>query len=128
MHEFGSNSKRILRELHPSLQLVAFEAIKHADFSLICGYRGKVEQERAFNSGVSRARFGQSPHNFKPSFAFDFIPYPFEGWANISAFERVGQAILRASKTTNVSVTWGKTFKTIVDYPHFELRDWRKFV
>ncbi len=125
MPKFGSNSKRILKELHPDLQRVANEAIKYIDFSLICGYRGRIEQERAFKSGASRARFGQSPHNFKPAMAFDFLPYPFQGWTKIPPFELVGVAILRAAHNVGVEITWGKNFKGLVDYPHMELRDWR---
>lgn len=128
MPSFGSNSKRILKELHPDLQRVCNEAIKHVDFSLTCGYRNKTDQERAFKSGASRARFGQSPHNFKPSFAFDFIPYPFQGWTKIAPFEKVGQEILRAGVKVGVPLTWGKTFKGLVDYPHMELCDWRKLI
>lgn len=125
MPSFGSNSKRILAELHPDLQRVANEAIKEIDFSLICGYRGKVEQERAFKSGASRAHFGHSPHNFKPARAFDILPYPFEGWHVITPFEQRGQVIMRVAQRIGVPLTWGKTFSGIVDYPHFELKNWR---
>ncbi len=125
MPAFGTASKRFLAELHPDLQRVANEAIKVRDFSIICGYRGRDAQNLAFSQGRSRARFGQSPHNFKPSFAMDVIPYPFNGWHVIADFERVGNEIMHAANRVGVKVTWGKNFKGLVDYPHFELTDWR---
>lgn len=125
MPSFGSNSTRILKQLHPDLQRVAVEAVKHFDFSLICGHRNKTEQMRAYHSGASRAKYGQSPHNFKPALAFDSIPYPFQGWSVIPPFEEMGVAILDASKKVGVEITWGKGFKGLVDYPHFELTNWR---
>lgn len=125
MPSFGSNSSRIRLELHADLRRVVDHAIRNIDFSLICGYRNQRDQERAFASGASRAHFGQSPHNFKPARAFDFLPYPFAGWSVIPPFDAVGREILASSVAVGVPVTWGKTFKSIVDYPHFELRDWR---
>lgn len=125
MPSFSDNSKRIRGELRPELRHVVDTAIKNFDFSLICGYRNKLNQERAFASGASRARFGQSPHNFKPAFAFDAIPYPFQGWTKIPPFEEMGKEILDAAKRCGVAVTWGRDFKGLVDYPHFELTGWR---
>lgn len=126
MPSFGKQSNKLLAEAHPDLQRVMREAIKYIDFSIIKGYRGKAEQEAAFKSGASKAHFGQSPHNFKPALAIDFIPYPFKGWSNTRDFNAVGMIILREAAKLGIEVTWGKSFKSIVDYPHFELKNWRK--
>lgn len=125
MPKFGSNSLKHLNEAHPDLQRVMNEAIKHIDFSIIEGYRGRAEQEAARKSGASRAGFGQSPHNFKPALAIDFIPYPFKGWHVTKDFNAVGEVIEREAAKLGIAVTWGKRFKGLVDYPHFELKNWK---
>jgi peptidoglycan L-alanyl-D-glutamate endopeptidase CwlK len=128
MPSFGSTSRANLNECHPLLIKVAEHAIQRIDFSVICGYRDKAAQTAAYNSGASRAKFGQSPHNHKPSYAFDVIPYPFKGWHYLPDFEAVGKQILLSAQELNIGVTWGKSFKGLVDYPHFELTGWRNMV
>lgn len=123
MPKFGEKSKRILSEAHPDLRRVMNEAIKSFDFSVICGYRGKEDQEKAFREKKSKARFGQSPHNFKPSRAVDITPYPLD-WNDIEAFKKMGAAVMAAAEKCGVALTWGATF-SFRDYPHFELKNWR---
>lgn len=124
MPSFGEKSKKLLAEAHPDLQKVMNEAVKHFDFSVICGYRGKADQEKAFNEKRSKAHFGQSPHNFKPSRAVDITPFPLD-WNDIPSFDAMGKVVMEAAKTVGVELTWGKEF-SFRDYPHFELKGWRK--
>lgn len=124
MPVFGARSKQCLSEAHPLLQIVMNEAIKKYDFSVICGYRGKEAQEEAFREGHSNARFGQSPHNFKPSFAVDIVPYPLD-WNDIAAFNRMGQHVMSVASRLDVKLKWGRDF-SFKDYPHFELLDWKR--
>ena len=79
MPRFSKKSIAVLFTLHPDLQAVCNEAIKHFDFSLICGYRDKAGQDKAFASGNSKTPWPQSKHNKLPSHAFDFAPYPDSG-------------------------------------------------
>ena len=124
MAAFGARSLKFLDECHPDLQRVAHEAIRHYDFSVYCGHRGQAEQEAAFKSGHSNARFGQSPHNFDPSRAFDAAPFPID-WDDIKRFNELGEVIKQAGLTVGVPVTWGGDFKSLKDRPHFELTNWR---
>lgn len=135
MARFGQRSLTLLREAHPDLQKVLNEAIKGADFTIIKAYRGKAEQDDAFKRRVSKARFGQSAHNFKPSCAIDFIPYPFKGWEDKAGFKAVADHILATAKKMNVPVRWGADWnmngktndEKFSDSPHIELHPWRSF-
>ena len=125
MPRFGRRSRKNLQDLHPDLLKVANEAIKHYDFTVIEGWRGEEEQNKAFRQGFSKAKFGQSPHIY--GLAFDAIPYPFkeEDWKDEVKFKAMADAILKAADIVGIAVTWGGNFKSIHDTPHFELTDWR---
>ena len=124
MLRFGKKSLRILDQLDDDLKLLCMEAIERVDFSLICGTRNKEDQEKAFNQGNSKARYGQSPHNFTPARAFDFTPYPCD-WNNIEDFKRVAHIIMQCAEELDINITWGGNFKSFKDYPHIELTNWR---
>ena len=88
--------------------------------AVICGFRGRYEQEKAYMAGKSKAKFGQSKHNFKPSLAVDVVPLPLD-WNDIPAFERLGEAVMKKADELSIKIKWGKNFKGLTDYPHFEL-------
>ena len=88
--------------------------------AVICGFRGRYEQEKAYMQGKSKARFGQSKHNLQPSLAVDVVPLPLN-WDDIPAFERLGEKIMAKAEELGIKVKWGKNFKGLADYPHFEL-------
>lgn len=132
MPTFGKRSLDNLAQAHPDLQKVMHEAIKHFDFSVICGYRGMADQNKAYASGASKARFGQSPHNFKPSLAVDCTPYPLD-WKDEKAFKEMGKVIMDAAMRLGVRIRWGGDWdfneKTNDgwDKPHFELHPWKDY-
>ena len=76
MPTFSKKYLAVRKTLHPDLQALVDEAIDYIDFSLVCGYRNRVDQEEAFKTGHSKAPWPQSKHNRLPSDAFDFMPYP----------------------------------------------------
>lgn len=123
MPTFGSRSLENLSQAHPDLQRVMHEAIKEYDFTVICGHRGKADQEKAYKEGNSNAKWLQSPHNYKPALAVDVVPYPID-WKNTKRFEQMGQIIMACADRLGVQLKWGKDF-SFVDYPHFELLNWR---
>lgn len=125
MPKFSESSLRRLRECDQRLQDVCFEAIKTLDFTVLCGYRGREEQEKAFAEGKSKARFGQSPHNRSPSMAVDLAPWPID-WDNIDRFRELNEVIQEAAKVRGVQVEWGGNWKSFKDYPHWEIKGWNK--
>ena len=120
MFSFGKKSLEKRSQLHSDLQKVVDEAIKHIDFSIICGHRGEEEQNEAFKSGASKLVYPNSKHNMEPSDAFDATPYPCD-WSDIPSFQRLADIIKQAAETTGVKIIWGGDWKTFKDYPHFEL-------
>ena len=69
---------RVLSELHPELRgkverLMAQLGDRVAPWE---GYRDEAGQAAAFRNGVSSARWLQSPHNYRPSFACDLVLHP----------------------------------------------------
>ena len=134
MPRFSSRSLIALRQAHPKLQEVAYRAIERHDFTVICGHRGRAEQEAAYRKGTSNARFGQSPHNFTPSLAIDIVPYPLD-WDDTAAFKKMGDVFMSCARELKIPVRWGADWdrddrhsdESFLDWPHFELHPWRSF-
>lgn len=134
MPTFGDVSKASLAKCHPSLQLIANEAIKEIDFKVLDSTRGRDAQTRAFATGKSKAKFGQSAHNYVPAIAFDLFPAPYD-WNNRDAFSKLSVVIMRIAKAHGIPLRWGgdwnmdgnKTTSDAWDMPHFELTPWREW-
>lgn len=120
MPVFSKRSLDNLKSCHPDLQKVAHAAIKDFDFSVICGHRGKAEQDKAVATGKSKAKWPTSKHNSKPSLAFDATPVPLD-WNDIDSFKRMAAHMKAAAKRVDVKIKWGGDFKNFFDGPHFEL-------
>ena len=120
MPKLSTLSQAKLNTCHSDLITLINEVAKTEKCAVICGYRGKAEQEKAYNSGTSKARWRQSKHNSKPSLAVDVVPLPLD-WDNIESFERLGNIIMEKAKELNIKIKWGRDFTNLKDYPHFEL-------
>lgn len=120
MMGLSKTSRQKLNTCHSDL-IRLIEAVAETEkCAVICGFRGRYEQEQAFLTGKSKAKFGQSKHNLKPSQAVDVVPLPLD-WNNISSFEKLGEKIMAKAEELNIKVKWGKYFTNLKDYPHFEL-------
>ena len=100
---------------------------------LTCTYRSNNEQTEVYSIGrtkkgkkVTNAQAGESPHNYKPSAAFDiaFITVGKKLDWSAGNFKLFADIILKIQPL----VFWGGNFQSIPDAPHFELKDWRKYV
>jgi peptidoglycan L-alanyl-D-glutamate endopeptidase CwlK len=120
MAKLNQRSLDNLAECHKDLQRVAHEAIKVFHFQVICGHRGKREQDEAYATGKSKVRFPNSKHNKRPSHAFDATPVPLD-WSNKKSFDAMGRAFKAAAQRVGVSIKWGGDFKNFYDGPHIEL-------
>lgn len=117
-------NKRSLKNVNTccnEIILLFHEVLKEKDHSVICGHRGRKEQEEAFNNGFSKAHFGQSKHNSLPSMAVDVLPYPFNGWDDIEQFEILAEVVKRKAKELGIKIRWGGDFKNFKDYVHWEI-------
>ncbi len=135
MSSFGPKSALVFKTLHPVWQEILAEAIKsdYFDFSLIEGYRSDEKQNAEFESGNSKARAGESAHNYFPSFGIDLIPYP-SGYKDgqamlllaghiIGTAERLGYAVTNGSDWDRDGMVIDTNFQ---DFWHFELTNWRE--
>lgn len=121
MPKFGKESQTRLVECHPDIQKVLNEAIKYFDFTVLCGYRGKEEQDKAVADGSSAVKFPNGKHNQKPSLAADCVPYPID-WNDVKRFYFMAGVITTIAKQMNIPLEWGGFWKSKPDCPHFELK------
>lgn len=82
MPKFSKRSREKLETCHVDLQTLFNYVIKYFDCTIVCGYRGKEAQDKAFKDGFSKVEFPNSKHNQCPSLAVDVVPYPIE-WENV---------------------------------------------
>ena len=122
MARFSSRSKLRLETCHENLRLVLEEAIKHTDFTILCGHRGREDQDRAFAEGRSKLRYPSSRHNKMPSRAVDVAPWPVD-WDDDHRFEQLATHILAAASRLGVKLRWGGHYRNFHDAPHYELLD-----
>lgn len=135
MPTFGAASLAALSKCHPKLKIIALAAIKEIDFRILDATRGRDAQERAFATGKSKARFGQSAHNYVPAIAFDLFPAPYD-WNNRQSFINLSKVVLRIGKEQGIPLRWGGDWDmkgdgnprgSLEDLPHYELQPWREW-
>ncbi len=141
MPTFSPASAASVAKAHPRMQAILNEAIKHVDFRVLDSTRGRAAQTKAFLTGHSKARFGDSAHNYVPSIACDLFPAPYE-WDNRAAFAHLydvigffdpetgrGKGIALAMKTgLRCGLDWhmdGVGPGDDWDGGHYELHQWR---
>ena len=118
----SKTSRQKLQTCHSDL-IKLIEAVAETEkCAVICGFRGRYEQEKAYYTGKSKAKWGQSKHNLKPSHAVDVVPVPLN-WEDIPAFEKLGEKIMAKAKELGINIRWGRDFTNLKDYPHFELME-----
>lgn len=137
MPRFGKKSIENREFLCKDLKYLVDEVIKYYDFSIVCGHRDKTEQEKAYKNGTSKAHFGQSAHNYNPSFAVDVYPYPMplkqvKGVIEIDSdskeWDKMIYAFKSAAKQHGIEIDCGIDWKKLKDKPHIEIKNWKKRV
>ena len=128
MPSFGKRSRENLEQCDRRLQAVLRRAITLEDFSVIQGHRTNEAQQIAFDGGKSMARPGQSPHNHKPSMAFDFVPWPFNNLWTSGRFDYLGGLFIGVGSGLGISLEWGGDFSSLTDKPHIQIKGWQKEV
>ncbi len=113
-----TGQKRLL-ECDERLRKIVNELLDHMDVSVLCGYRGEEDQNKAFQEGKSKLKFPMSKHNKKPSLAVDLAPFPID-WKDIGRFNRMLDKVQEIADKHKIKIRLGRTFK-FKDYPHIEL-------
>ena len=75
---FSKSSLKRLNELDLRLKALAVLMMQkqEMDFAIVCGHRGKAEQNKAFAAGRSKVKYPLSKHNSLPAKAYDRVPFP----------------------------------------------------
>jgi hypothetical protein len=116
----SASSRKKLIECHPDLQRLVHAVSDKIGLLVICGHRGKVEQNQAFMTGKSKLSWPHSKHNKLPSWAVDLAPDPLD-WNDIAAFKELGAIVKDTASELGILIKWGGDFITWKDYPHYEL-------
>jgi peptidoglycan L-alanyl-D-glutamate endopeptidase CwlK len=139
MPKFSRKSAARLVGCHSDLATLFHEVVKATDCTVICGARGKEEQEEAVRTGHSKARWPFSLHNVdgatrRTSWAADVVPYPID-WNDRQRFAAFAAVVietaerLRAANRMRYAVRWGGDWdgdgdwrdERFLDMPHYEL-------
>lgn len=130
MYKFSKTSINRLETCDKRLQDILNKAIECVDFTVICGHRGQIEQDKAFESGNSKLRFPQSKHNSIPSKAVDIAPYPIN-WENLNRFYHLAGIIRGIAIEKGYKIRFGGDWdmdgeisdNSFNDLVHFEIID-----
>ena len=114
-------SKERLETCDERLITIVSDVLKVMDITILCGHRGKEEQEKAFSEGKSRAHFGQSKHNSYPSLAVDIAPYPINWDVKDPRWNIMCDLVLYVAERYGIKMRLGRDFTNLKDYPHVEL-------
>ena len=121
MYKLSRKSQERLETCDERLITIVRDVCKVMDVTVLCGHRGKEEQEKAFEEGKSRAHFGQSYHNAFPSLAVDIAPYPINWDVQDPRWEIMCNLVLYIANRYGIKVKLGRDFTNLKDYPHIEI-------
>jgi len=92
------------------MQWILREALAYGviDFSVICTYRNKADQEKAYSEKKSKVRWPDSKHNKWPAQAADCVPYVNGkiSWNKLHCCVLAG-VILAAAARLGKNIRWG---------------------
>ena len=125
---YSKKSHDNLIESHLDLQLLFNEVIKGYDNSILCGYRGRADQNKFYIEKKSKVQWPDSEHNKIPSLAIDSAPYPID-WSNIKRFYHYAGYVLGIAYSLNIKIRWGGDWdrdndlddQSFNDLIHFEI-------
>lgn len=122
---WGKKSIECLDSCDIRLRQLAYMMLERSDFDLtvICGYRGEKEQNEAYKQGKSKAIYGQSKHNARPSLAMDICPYPINWDSNDPRWQEMALNAMWCAGKLGIEITWGGTFNGLKDMPHIEIKE-----
>lgn len=128
MTKFSAKSLERLSTCHPELQRLFGKVVETYDCTVVCGHRGKDEQDEAVRTGASKTPWPTSKHNASPSLAVDVVPYPID-WNDSTRFYHFGGFVLATAQSLGIKIRWGGDWngdlkfrdEKFKDLPHFEL-------
>ena len=120
MPKFSETSQSKLATCDRRIHHVLHAAIGFTDFSVLCGHRGEVSQDKAFADGKSKRQWPDSLHNVQPSLAVDIAPYPID-WPDkegvIQTLTYANESAIHGDDLVN-EMTMTTTLRHIEDYAY----------
>lgn len=126
------STKQRLKTLDPEFEDLIIRLINHChersiNVQVAQAYRSNEEQQALYDIGrtkpgktVTNAKPGTSFHNYALAADLFFINDKGEAYWDVKAFKKVW-AIAQEIGLDKEGLVWGGDFKSIVDYPHFQL-------
>lgn len=118
MTKFNSTSIRRMAGVDPRLVAVMKAARATIPFEITEGLRTRERQQYLVRTGKSRTM--NSYHLRGKAVDVVAMPNGKVSW-NLADYRKINTAVQKAAKAAGVTVTWGGTWKSIVDGPHFQL-------
>ncbi len=115
-----------LNTCHPDISRLALEVDNEFPIQCICGKRNELDQNKAYENGMSKLKYPNSKHNKEPlSWAGDFVPDPDRNpktidWDDIKSFKEMCKVFEKVAKRLKIKIRLGRDFK-FKDFPHIEL-------
>jgi len=128
MPVYSNRSLGNLSTCHEDIQTLFRKVIVYVDCTILCGHRGKEEQNRLYNLGRSRVVYPNSNHNVYPSIAVDVAPYPIN-WDDLARFYYFAGIVKGIAFEMGIELRFGGDWdgdlevkdQNFNDLPHFEL-------
>lgn len=125
-YAFSSTSNAKLDTCDLRLQSVFRAVIEIRDCSIICGVRGRDEQNEAFRTGNSEKEWPFSLHNTEDPMllvkAVDVYPYPIDLYDK-RRFDHFAGIVLGVAFGMGIDLTWGGDWDSDLDLNEHKLQD-----
>lgn len=128
MAGYGKESEFQLRTVHPRLQALFREVVRHYDNKIVEGHRGEAAQNRAVREGKSKLAWPKGNHNAYPSRAVDAYPFPID-MKDMKRFYHFAGFVQGVAAVMGIKIRWGGDWdgdkdlndNAFADLVHFEL-------
>lgn len=126
------STKARLKTLDPEFEDLIIRLINHChergiNVQVAQALRTNAEQQALYDIGrtkpgkkVTNAKPGTSFHNYGAAVDLFFLNNEKKAYWDVKAFKKVW-SIAKELKLDKEGLVWGGEFKTLVDYPHFQL-------
>lgn len=130
MPKFSAVSHDRLNTCDPRLRQLFERVVEQYDCSILVGFRGREEQNIAYNDGRSDKPWPLSKHNSEPSLALDAAPYPIR-WKDTKRFYHFAGYVKAIAEELGIKIRWGGDWdgdldfsdQDLYDLVHFEIKE-----
>lgn len=126
MFKFSKKSLEKLNKVNQKLKYLAEEVIKISsiDFGIVEGLRDLETQQKYFQEKKSKCDGVKNKSKHQDGLAIDIVCFNENGKATYEKeyYYYIAGLFEAKAKELNIEIQWGGWWKSIVDYPHFELK------